>query len=124
MRETRQFRGISLRLAVQYLETLGGERVDADGVDPSGSDDASDDRDGAADDRGEAEEAAGDAVEDADPDPVRIEGDDWSAALTAETVQPVGSITLTEVTIDFEGDPAAVEPLVEAFARKAMRAGG
>ena len=28
MEETREFRGISKRLAVQYLETLGGERVD------------------------------------------------------------------------------------------------
>lgn len=31
MDETREFRGISKRLAVQYLETLGGERVDEDG---------------------------------------------------------------------------------------------
>ncbi len=31
MDETREFRGISKRLAVQYLETLGGERVDEAG---------------------------------------------------------------------------------------------
>lgn len=31
MEETREFRGISKRLAVQYLETLGGERVDEAG---------------------------------------------------------------------------------------------
>lgn len=99
MEETRQFRGISLRLAVQYLETLGGERLDGDGA-----------ADGSADlDEG---------------DTVRVEGDDWTAELSAETVNPVGSFTLTEVTIDFEGDPDTVEPLVEAFARKAMRAGG
>ncbi|MFO7925308.1 MAG: hypothetical protein R6U53_01295 [Natronomonas sp.] len=31
MEETREFRGISKRLAAQYLETLGGERVDEAG---------------------------------------------------------------------------------------------
>ena len=31
MRETREFRGISKRLAADYLETLGGERRDAEG---------------------------------------------------------------------------------------------
>lgn len=31
MEETREFRGISKRLAANYLETLGGERVDEAG---------------------------------------------------------------------------------------------
>lgn len=31
MEETREFRGISKRLAADYLETLGGERVDEAG---------------------------------------------------------------------------------------------
>ena len=84
MRETRQFRGISKRLAVTYLENLGGERVDDD----------------------------------------RVEGDGWRADLSAETVQVAGSIELTEVTVDFEGEDEALEPVVEAFARKAIRAGG
>ena len=92
MRETRQFRGISRRLAVKYLENLGGERTDA----------------------GEL----------ADVDECRVEGDDWTATLSEETVTAAGSIELTEVTVDFEGEAATLEPLVEAFARKAMRAGG
>lgn len=93
MRETRQFRGISRRLAVQYLENLGGERA--------GSDDAADGN-----------------------DEHRVEGDGWTATLTEETVPVAGSIELTEVTVDFEGDGEKLDPLVEAFARKAMRAGG
>ena len=86
MRETRQFRGISKRLAVQYLENLGGERVDPDGD--------------------------------------RVEGDGWAAELSAETVTAAGSIKLTEVTVAFEGEAAALEDLLEAFERKAIRAGG
>jgi hypothetical protein len=85
MRETRQFRGISTRLAAEYLETLGGE-LDDDGD--------------------------------------RIEGDSWSAELEAASVNPVGSIELSEVTVTFEGDEATLEPLIERFARKAIRAGG
>lgn len=86
MAHTRRFRGISKRLAADYLETLGGER--------------------------------------ADPDGDRIEGDGWTATLSAETVEVAGSMELTEVTIAFEGEPAVLDPLVEEFARKAMRAGG
>ena len=85
MRETRQYRGISRRLAADYLENLGGRRVDGDD---------------------------------------RIEGDDWSADLSAETVEVAGSIELTEVTVAFEGEAGVLEELVEDFTRKAMRAGG
>jgi len=84
VQETREFRGISKRLAVNYLKNLGGE-------------------------------ATGDG---------RVEGDDWRADLSAERVTVAGSIELTEVTVDFEGERAVLEPLVEDFARKAMRAGG
>ena len=84
MREERRFRGISKRLAADYLENLGGERVGED----------------------------------------RLEGDGWAATLSTETVDVAGSIRLTEVTIVFEGERRRVEPLVEKFARKAMRAGG
>lgn len=53
----------------------------------------------------------------------RVEGDGWSATVTSEMVHiGVGSIELTEVTVVFEGDD--LEPLVERFAQKAMRAGG
>ena len=86
MEQTREFRGISKRLAAQYLETLGGERTDE----------------------------AGD----------RIEGDGWNAELEERKVNPVGSITLNEVAIRFEGDEARLAPLIERFAQKAMRAGG
>ncbi|MFC4436661.1 MULTISPECIES: hypothetical protein [Natrialbaceae] len=53
-----------------------------------------------------------------------VEGDDWTAAIFSETVGIGPSLTLTEVTVVFEGDPDALEPLVEDFAQKAMRAGG
>lgn len=86
MEETREFRAISKRLAANYLENLGGERVDE----------------------------AGD----------RIEGDGWTAALAETKVNPVGSITLNEVEVEFEGDREKLEPLIEQFAQKAMRAGG
>lgn len=86
MERTRQYRGISKRLAANYLENLGGERLDPDGD--------------------------------------RIEGDGWTAALSAERVAVAGSIELTEVTVEFRGDDDALEELVEAFSRKAMRAGG
>ena len=85
MQETRQYRGISRRLAADYLENLGGRRVDGDD---------------------------------------RIEGDDWSADLSAETVEVAGSMELTEVTVAFEGEAGVLEKLVEDFTRKAMRAGG
>ncbi|MFB6157549.1 MAG: hypothetical protein ABEJ34_06890 [Haloferacaceae archaeon] len=83
-RRERAYRGISVRLAVRYLENLGGERV--------------------ADDR--------------------VVGDGWEARLSA-TRQEVGpSLSLTEVTVTFEGDPETLDGLIERFSRKAMRAGG
>ena len=85
MQETRQYRGISKRLAANYLGNLGGERVDGDD---------------------------------------RLEGDGWSADLSAETVEVAGSIELTEVTVAFDGEAGVLEELVEDFTRKAMRAGG
>ncbi|WP_350356184.1 hypothetical protein [Halorarius halobius] len=84
MREQKSFRGISQRLARNYLSNLGGEAVSDD----------------------------------------RVEGDDWTATLSSEKVKAAGSIELTEVTVVFEGEASAVEPLVEDFTRKAMRAGG
>ncbi|MFB6282218.1 MAG: hypothetical protein ABEH40_09375 [Haloferacaceae archaeon] len=80
----RSYRGISRRLAVHYLENLGGERVAED----------------------------------------RVVGDGWTVRLSESTARVGPSLTLTEVTAVFEGDPGAVEPLVERFSKKAMRAGG
>lgn len=84
MRVERSFRGISKRLAIHYLENLGGERV-----------------------------AEGEVV-----------GDGWQATLSEDTVAISAALSLTEVTVVFDGAADAVEPLVERFAQKAMRAGG
>lgn len=100
MEETRRFRGISRRLALRYLENLGGELRD----DPGQR-------------RGDGEAPAADGT-------VHVEGEGWSAEVTAETVEAPGSIRLTEVTVTFEGEAATVEPIVERFERKAIRAGG
>jgi molybdopterin synthase sulfur carrier subunit len=78
------FRGISERLARDYLVNLGGEKV-------------------------------GDHV---------VEGPDWRVETSAEKVQVAGSMQLTEVTVVFQGPAAVLEPLIEKFGRKAMRAGG
>lgn len=53
-----------------------------------------------------------------------VEGDDWRATLSTDTVEVGPSLTLTEVTIAFEGEESMLEPLLEEFERKAMRAGG
>ena len=64
----------------------------------------------------------GDLVDD-DGD-VRVAGDGWEATLTEGTASVGPSLTLTEVTVTFEGDPEALDDLIPAFAQKAMRAGG
>lgn len=84
VRRERSFRGISKRLAIQYLENLGAERVDDD----------------------------------------RVEAADWAADLSEETVSIGPSVSLTQVDLVFEGDPEVLDPLIERFAQKAMRAGG
>lgn len=80
----RQYRGISTRAAIGYLEGLGGEQVD-DGL---------------------------------------VEGPDWHASLSADTVGIGPTLELTEVTVQFEGDGDTLDSLIEDFSRKAMRAGG
>lgn len=74
MRVERSFRGITVRLAVRYLENLGGEVVEREGglATPDGS-----------------------AV---------IADDDWEATLTATRVSVGPSLTLTEVRVVFEGE--------------------
>ncbi|SEO24661.1 hypothetical protein SAMN04487948_101314 [Halogranum amylolyticum] len=78
------FRGISERLAIHYLEKLGGEQVEED----------------------------------------TVAGDDWRASLSSEKVGVGPTVSLTEVTIIFEGVEATLDDLVERFSQKAMRAGG
>jgi hypothetical protein len=54
----------------------------------------------------------------------RVVADDWEATLSSETVGVGSTLTLTEVTVVFEGEEERLEPLIENFAQKAMRAGG
>lgn len=115
MRVEKSYRGISVRLAVHYLEGLGGDRV----TDPA------DVADGlvAGRDRGSL---ASEADHEDDPYlPAAVVADDWQATLDVEEVAiGGGGITLHEVTVVFEGDSERVEPLVEQFSGKAIRAGG
>ena len=99
----RSFRGISTRLAVRYLENLGGNRLD-DG-----------DRTDAGTSPATAEGGETEAV---------VATADWTAAISSGTVDIGPSLRLTEVTVVFEGDPEALESLVDRFERKALRAGG
>lgn len=84
-RRERSFRGISKRLALRYLENLGGTRTD-DGAD--------------------------------------VTADDWHASLSEETVEVGPTLELNEVTVVFEGKSETLDPLIEQFEQKAMRAGG
>lgn len=53
-----------------------------------------------------------------------VEGEGWSATLSSRSVEIGPSLSLTEVTVVFEGEAETLDPLVERFAQKAMRAGG
>lgn len=91
-RVEKSYRGISKRLAVHYLQNLGGDLVE-----------------GEAEGHGTARVAAG----------------DWTATLSAEKVSVAGgTMTLTEVSVAFEGNSDRLPTLVEQFGQKAMRAGG
>ncbi|WP_049986635.1 hypothetical protein [Halobellus rufus] len=57
-------------------------------------------------------------------DDERVEGDAWTASLSDEKVSIGPTLKLTEVTVVFEGDPEALEELIDRFSQKAMRAGG
>jgi molybdopterin synthase sulfur carrier subunit len=80
----KSYRGISKRLAAEYLEKLGGDATDDD----------------------------------------TVVADEWTASLAAEKVSIGPTLSLTEVTVTFEGDPETLDELVERFSQKAMRAGG
>lgn len=94
-RRERSYRGISTRAAIGYLENLGGERVEAG-------------------EHGSGDEEAGGIVE----------GEGWTADLSAEKVAVGPSLQLTEVTVRFEGEAEVLDPLIEKFSQKAIRAGG
>jgi hypothetical protein len=55
----------------------------------------------------------------------RVEGEGWTASLSSEKAEVGPSIKLTEVTVEFEGESAdLLDPVVEKFSQKAIRAGG
>lgn len=54
----------------------------------------------------------------------RVVAEDWEASLSTDTVAVGPSLTLTEVTVVFEGDPETLDAVVEQFSQKAIRAGG
>lgn len=53
-----------------------------------------------------------------------VEAPAWRATLATASVSVGPTLELTEVTVRFEGEETALPPVVEAFAQKAMRAGG
>jgi len=57
-------------------------------------------------------------------DDERVEGEGWTASLSAEKVSIGPTLELTEVTVVFEGDPETLDALIDRFSQKAMRAGG
>ncbi len=111
------FRGISQRLAVRYLTNLGGEHVTA-GTDAGDGEHVTAGTDAGDGEHVTARTDAGDGVD-------RVEGDDWTATLTSKKVDIAGgTLTITEVTVRFDGSPSTLPSLVERFSQKAMRAGG
>jgi hypothetical protein len=54
----------------------------------------------------------------------RVVGDDWEASLSESTATVGPTLTLNEVEVVFEGGEETLDPLIEQFAQKAMRAGG
>jgi hypothetical protein len=57
-------------------------------------------------------------------DEQRVKGDGWTVTLASTRVDIGPTLSLTEVTVTFEGDEETLDPLVADFAQKAMRAGG
>jgi len=53
-----------------------------------------------------------------------VVGEEWRASISSEKVSIGPSVKLTEVTVVFEGEDEALDPLIEKFSQKAMRAGG
>lgn len=54
-----------------------------------------------------------------------VAGEDWRASVSEDTVSIGRSLQLTEVTVAFEAESDDVlDPVVEKFSQKAIRAGG
>lgn len=56
--------------------------------------------------------------------PRTVTGDDWTATVSAETVEIGPSLQLTEVTVEFTGEENSLENVIDRFSQKAIRAGG
>lgn len=56
----------------------------------------------------------------------RVEATDgtWAADLSTDRVSIGPSLSLTEVTVAFEGEADELDEVIERFSQKAMRAGG
>lgn len=57
-------------------------------------------------------------------DDATVAGDGWTADLSTDTVGIGPTLTLTEIAVEFEGQADTLDPLIDAFSQKAMRAGG
>lgn len=53
-----------------------------------------------------------------------VEGDGWRVELSEKKVAIGPSLQLNEVTVTFEGSEERLEPLIDRFTQKAIRAGG
>jgi hypothetical protein len=84
MKREKAYRGISTRLAIHYLEGLGGEQIREN----------------------------------------TVETENWRATLSTETVDIGPTMSITEITVVFEGSEEVLDSLIERFSQKAMRAGG
>ncbi len=102
MRVEKRIRGISTRLAIHYLEGLGGRPIDAGGRPVDGA--------------GDTREAAA-RVD-------RVVADDWGVTLGTASVSIGPTLEVTELVLTFEGEDGVLEEVLAAFTRKARRAGG
>lgn len=54
-----------------------------------------------------------------------VTGENWRASVSEDTVSIGPSLQLTEVTVQFDGpSEERLEPIIERFSQKAIRAGG
>ena len=60
-----------------------------------------------------------------DPTPAQLlQGDGWTAQVLDEPPFEIGALHVGQTRVRFEGDAVAVNALLAAFERKALRAGG
>jgi hypothetical protein len=64
-------------------------------------------------------EIGGKAVSD-----VEVRGATWHARLSEGETIPIGALRIGQIRIIFDGDASTLDPLIAAFEKKALRAGG